>query len=138
MARTFIPSVFKLFVFVSSVPCEYLRRQRNIYPSNALEDCNPSGYAEAVSEQDRVLPCVHRLQKLEKLLEELNKKPAEIPLEKDQILQQSMDRIKLVESDLENTKRVSRIFTYVVLIELVRDNLTRSTIDLCYRYCMLQ
>ncbi|CAK9180720.1 unnamed protein product [Ilex paraguariensis] len=109
MARTLISFIVKLHAFLRSVPFEFWRRHNNIYPSNALED-NPDSRSplcpEAVSEEDRVLPCVQRLQKLEKLLEELNKKPAEIPLEKEQMLQESMDRIKLVEFDLEKTKRV--------------------------------
>lgn len=49
---------------------------------------------------------MQRLNRLENLLEEINKKPAEIPAEKDQMLLQSMDRIKSVEVDLDKTKRV--------------------------------
>uniref|UniRef100_A0A7N0VL61 CRAL-TRIO domain-containing protein n=1 Tax=Kalanchoe fedtschenkoi TaxID=63787 RepID=A0A7N0VL61_KALFE len=60
---------------------------------------------------DRVLPCIQRLEKLEKSFEELSSKPAQIPLEKEQMLQESMDRIKSVEYDLEKTKKVeSSIF----------------------------
>lgn len=107
MTRTLIPPIAKLFVSISDVSCEYLRRQRNVHPSNSLEDGDTAENVEVVNEHDQVLPCVQRLEKLEKLLEELKNKPAEIPLEKDQMLQQSMERIKSVESDLENTKRVS-------------------------------
>lgn len=81
-----------------------------MYPSNVIEDkpdIHPPHRAEAVTEEDRVLPCVERLQKVEKVLEELKNKPAEIPKEKDQMLLHSLDRIKSVEFDLEKTKRVS-------------------------------
>ncbi|KAJ0101600.1 hypothetical protein Patl1_03678 [Pistacia atlantica] len=61
---------------------------------------------EAVSEEDSVLPCIERLQKLEKVFEELSNKPPAIPLEKEQMLKESLQRIKSVESDLEKTKRV--------------------------------
>jgi hypothetical protein len=61
---------------------------------------------EAVNEEDRVLPCIERLQRLENVFEELSCKPAEIPLEKEQMLVESLDRIKSVEADLEQTKRV--------------------------------
>uniref|UniRef100_A0A5B6ZWR9 Putative phosphatidylinositol/phosphatidylcholine transfer protein SFH13 n=1 Tax=Davidia involucrata TaxID=16924 RepID=A0A5B6ZWR9_DAVIN len=107
MARTLISFMVKLLAYIRSLPFEIWRRQNNVHPSNVIEDKPDSRTpgAEAVTE-DRVLPCVRRLQKLEKLLEELNKKPAEIPLEKDQMLQQSLDRIKSVEFDLEKTKRV--------------------------------
>ncbi|KAL2495792.1 Phosphatidylinositol/phosphatidylcholine transfer protein SFH13 [Forsythia ovata] len=111
MARTLIPFMVKFFAFIRNAPVEYWRRQTNIYPSNALEDePEPHNHspvnAEAFSEQNRILPCVQRLQRLESLLEEFNKKPPEIPLEKEQMIQQSLDRIKSVEFDLEKTKRV--------------------------------
>ncbi|KAL2473160.1 Phosphatidylinositol/phosphatidylcholine transfer protein SFH13 [Forsythia ovata] len=109
MAKTLISFMVKLFALIRNVPFEYWRRQTNAYPSNALGgepklDSHPPANAEAICE-DQFLPCVQRLQRLETLLEELNKKPAEIPLEKDQMLKQSMDRIKSVELDLEKTKR---------------------------------
>ncbi|KAL2466996.1 Phosphatidylinositol/phosphatidylcholine transfer protein SFH13 [Abeliophyllum distichum] len=111
MARTLVSFLIKLFAFTRNVPYAYWRRRTDIYPSNAMEDgpepCSPSTVDdEAVSEEDRVFPCVQRLQRLESLLEELEKRPAEIPLEREQMLQQSLDRIKTVEFDLEKTKRV--------------------------------
>ncbi|CAK9148922.1 unnamed protein product [Ilex paraguariensis] len=109
MARTSISVVVKLHALLRRIPSESWRRHTNICPSNAIED-ETNGHSpvppETVSKEDRVLPCVQRLQKLEKLMEELNKKPAEIPLEKEEMLQQSLDRIKSVEFDLEKTKRV--------------------------------
>ncbi|KAA8527126.1 hypothetical protein F0562_008645 [Nyssa sinensis] len=107
-ARKVICFTVKLLAFIHSLPFESWRRQNNIHPSNVIED-KPDSHspdAEAVSEEDRVLPCVQRLQRVEKLLEELCNKPAEIPLEKEQMLQESLDRIKSIESDLEKTKRV--------------------------------
>lgn len=87
------------------------RRQNNIHPSNVLENNTNSQppAVEAVNEEDRVLPCIERLQKLEKVYEELSNKPAAIPLEKEQMLMESLQRIKSVESDLEKTKRVRSI-----------------------------
>lgn len=111
MTRTIMSIVVKLFAYIWNTHVECLRRQTNVYPSNTLgSESEPSHQisvgVEAVSEHDRVLPCLQRLQRLESLLEELNKKPAEIPLEKDQLLRQSLERIKSVEFDLEKTKRV--------------------------------
>ncbi|XP_071907639.1 phosphatidylinositol/phosphatidylcholine transfer protein SFH13-like isoform X1 [Coffea arabica] len=109
MSRTIIQIIFKLFEAIRNVPFDHSRRQTNIYPSNALEE-QPENHssvsAQAIGEGYQVLPCVQRLQRLEKLLEELNNKRHEIPMEKEQMLQQSMDRIKCVEMDLEKTKRV--------------------------------
>ncbi|GAA0150699.1 hypothetical protein LIER_09580 [Lithospermum erythrorhizon] len=111
------------FQFICSILSEYLGRQNifhpsnnenwkthdNIYPSNTLGKrpvyCPPCS-AEAVIEEDQVLPCITHLERLERLLEEINNKPTEIPVEKELMLQQSLDRIKSVESDLEKTKRV--------------------------------
>lgn len=115
VARTAVTFVVKLLSIIRSLPIE--SRQNNIYPSNALEEEKPdvpSPAHEAVSEDHRVLPCVERLERLEKLMEELNNKPAVIPLEKDQMLLQSMDRIKSVEFDLEKTKRVSLILSKMI------------------------
>ncbi|KAI3456744.1 hypothetical protein Pfo_013407 [Paulownia fortunei] len=111
MSRTFVSIMIKLFAFIRNVPVEYWRRLSNVYTPNGLQsDPEPNTHSyvhlKAVTEEDRVRPCVQRLQRLESLLEELNNKPAEIPVDKDHILQQSLDRIKCVEYDLEKTKRV--------------------------------
>jgi len=119
----------KMLALIRSLPLESWRRHNNVCPSNVVEDtaeCRPPN-AEAVSEEDRILPCVQRLQKLEELFEELNNKPAEIPLEKEQMLHQSLDRIKSVEIDLDKTKRVLHA-TVVKQLEIAQllENLQQS------------
>nr|GEY45839.1 hypothetical protein [Tanacetum cinerariifolium] len=42
-----------------------------------------------------ILPCLERIKKLEKMVEELETKPARIPEEKEQTLERSMERIKV-------------------------------------------
>ncbi|XP_057486163.1 phosphatidylinositol/phosphatidylcholine transfer protein SFH13-like isoform X2 [Actinidia eriantha] len=129
VARALMSFVAKLLEFGHSLPLEYWRRQNNIYPANVLEDSvdNRRPDAEAISQEDRVVPCVQRLQRLEKLLEELNKKPSEIPLEKEQMLNQSLERIKSVELDLDKTKRVLHA-TVAKQLEIVQllENLQQS------------
>ncbi|PIN25120.1 Phosphatidylinositol transfer protein SEC14 [Handroanthus impetiginosus] len=110
MTRTLIAIMVKLFAIIQNAPVEYWRRQTNVHPSNALDNVTETNNhlpvaTEAVRGEDRVLPFIQRLQRLESLLDELNKKPAEIPLEKEQLLQRSLNRIKSVEVDLEKTKR---------------------------------
>lgn len=111
--RALMSFMAKMLAFIRSLPLESWRRQNNIYPSNVMEGpterCPPN--AEAVSEEGRILPCVQRLQKLEELFEELKNKPAEIPLEKEQMLHQSLDRIKCVEIDLDKTRRVRLVLS---------------------------
>lgn len=106
-----ISFLVRLIPFSHILRLEFWRQQNNnVYPSNLVEsitDTNSSA-PEAV-EEDRVLPCLQRLQQLEKVYEELSNKPATIPLEKDRMLMQSLDRIKSVEYDLEQTKRVSYV-----------------------------
>ncbi|KAL1563031.1 Phosphatidylinositol/phosphatidylcholine transfer protein sfh13 [Salvia divinorum] len=110
MTRTVMSMIIKVFDLIQNAHVECLRRQTGVYPSNTLESEQESNNqssvgAEAVREDSMVLPCLQRLQRLENLLEEIKKKPAEIPLEKDQLLQLSLERIKSVEFDLEKTKR---------------------------------
>lgn len=50
-------------------------------------------------------PCCQKLQHLENAVTELLKKPAGIPPEKDDILLESLDRIKSIEHDLQKTKK---------------------------------
>ncbi|KAG8387331.1 hypothetical protein BUALT_Bualt02G0010300 [Buddleja alternifolia] len=50
-------------------------------------------------------PCCQKLQHLENLVTELLKKPAKIPQEKDDILLESMSRIKSIEHDLQKTRK---------------------------------
>lgn len=108
VARLMISFLVRLIPFSHILRLEFWKRQNNnVYPSNlgeSISDTN-SPAPEAV-EEDRVLPCLQRLQQLEKIYEELSNKPATIPLEKDRMLMESLDRIKSVEYDLEQTKRV--------------------------------
>lgn len=108
VARVLISLLARLFAVFRSLRFESWRRQNNIYPSNSAEVNSSinSPTAEAGNEIDCILPCVQRLQRLEKVFEEISNKPAKIPLEKDKILMESLERIKSVEFDLEKTKRV--------------------------------
>ncbi|KAK4491821.1 hypothetical protein RD792_002597, partial [Penstemon davidsonii] len=128
MSRTVISIIIKPFAFIRNIPFVYWRRKNNIYPSNLLENeqeqiPHSSVCTEDLGEHDRVRPCEQRLQRLECLMEELNKKPAAIPVEKEQILVQSLDRIKSVENDLEKTKRVlhSTVLKQLEIAELLEN-----------------
>ncbi|TKY58488.1 Phosphatidylinositol/phosphatidylcholine transfer protein SFH13 [Spatholobus suberectus] len=98
----------RLVMFFRSLRLEFWRTQNNIYPSVAMEhnNNNLTAAGETLSEQDHILQCMQRLERLEKAFGELSHKPAGIPLEKEQMLMNSLDRIKSVEFDLEKTKRL--------------------------------
>lgn len=118
MAKTLLSLVVRLVSFFHCVYSPFSRKQNNIYPSNLIEAntviSSPPAAPEAINE-DHFLPCMERLQRLEKILEELSNKPAGIPVEKEKMLLDSMDRIKSVEHDLEKTKRVSPSRSLMIL-----------------------
>lgn len=109
-AKTFLSLMVWLVSFFRYVYSPFLRKQSDIHPSNVVETntsiSNPPAAVEVVNE-DCVLPCVDRLKRLDRLLEELSNKPAGFPKEKEKLLLESLDRIKSVENDLEKTKIVS-------------------------------
>ncbi|KAK4482955.1 hypothetical protein RD792_010128 [Penstemon davidsonii] len=59
-------------------------------------------------------PCCQKLQHLENAVTELLKKPAKIPQEKEDILHESLKRIKSIEYDLQKTRKV-RYFEFLTL-----------------------
>ncbi|KAJ6752549.1 hypothetical protein OIU85_002918 [Salix viminalis] len=131
--RTLLSFMIKLFALCCSLPFEYWRRQNNINPSNLMEHNTDvhSTAAEAMNEVDHVRPCIYRLQRLEKIYEELSKRPAVIPLEKEKMLTDSLERIKSVEFDLEKTKTLcSQVLHTTVVKQLeiaeLLDNLRES------------
>jgi len=92
------------------------RRSDDMHPLDTLNptpDSIPNPTVETINE-NHILPCLERLQRLETLYSEIKCKPAQIPLEKERILVESWDRIKSIESDLERTKKVSLYFIHQV------------------------
>ncbi|CAM8980677.1 unnamed protein product [Rhodiola kirilowii] len=72
--------------------------------------------------------CWQRLQQLEEMVTELVKKPTQIPQEKDDMLVDSMNRIKCMEYDLQKTKR-ALVATATKQVELAEtfENLKESS-----------
>lgn len=69
------------------------------------EESRAQGTSQVI-EENSLHPCWQRLQNLEMKVAELSNKRAKIPPEKDDILLESMSRIKSIEYDLQKTKRV--------------------------------
>lgn len=57
-------------------------------------------------EKDLLHPCEEKLKQLEAMVAELSTKPSRIPQEKDEMLVESMNRIRSMEYDLQKTKKV--------------------------------
>ncbi|KAL2335825.1 hypothetical protein Fmac_010271 [Flemingia macrophylla] len=129
VARVLTFFMEKLVTLVRYFRFEFWRAQNNAHPSITMEHNinNHSAVVEAASERDYIHPCVQRLQRLEKVFEELNNKPDGMPLEKEQMLMDSMNRIKSVEFDLEKTKRVlhAAVMKQLEIAELL-ENLKKS------------
>lgn len=56
-------------------------------------------------EKDLLHPCEEKLKQLEAMVAELSTKPSRIPQEKDEMLVESMNRIRSMEYDLQKTKK---------------------------------
>ncbi|ESQ29896.1 hypothetical protein EUTSA_v10011321mg [Eutrema salsugineum] len=109
LAKRVLSFMLKLAAVFRYIPFELSRRQNTVTPSNPTEDNNRRSLIPTSTEltmKDRILPCLERIQKLEKKYEEIRNKPVEIPVEKERMLLDSLDRIKSVEFDLVKTKRV--------------------------------
>ncbi|XP_051129129.1 phosphatidylinositol/phosphatidylcholine transfer protein SFH13-like isoform X2 [Andrographis paniculata] len=129
--------MIKLHALLRSMPAEHRHRGlENVHEPSFPEPLLVHQAKAAMAEEDRVRPCVLRLQKLESFLEELKNKPAEIPVDKDEMLQQSLDRIKMVEFELENTKRVlhATVMKQVQISELL-ENMRASQLQRRRFFC---
>ncbi|KAL5972314.1 hypothetical protein ACLOJK_041567 [Asimina triloba] len=106
LLKALVTIMVKLLTVLRFLHCGFQRRQENSHPLDPLGHNSSSHLAtEAVSE-DLLLPCLQRLENLEMLFAQLRNKPAEIPLEKEHMITESLDRIKSIELDLEKTKKV--------------------------------
>ncbi|CAM8955756.1 unnamed protein product [Rhodiola kirilowii] len=94
-------------IFGRMLKGDMVRRCHNSHPSfSNVKEVVALQATPTSAPQDRALPCIQRLQRLEKTFEELSSKPTQMPLEKEKMLHESMARIKSVEYDLEKTKKV--------------------------------
>lgn len=102
--------IFQLLAFV----CLMLRRLVNKQPENQLRpeltvsvsQQNVPPPPEMQGGRETLHPCWLRLQNLESMVTVLLDKPTNIPQEKEDILRDSLDRIKSIEHDLQKTKKV--------------------------------
>ena len=69
--------------------------------SSSQEQC-----VSRAKEEDLLNPCWKRLQRLEASVTELFNKPTRIPSDKEDMLVESLNRIKSIEYDLQKTKKV--------------------------------
>lgn len=110
VARALLSFVVGLFGVFHCLRPGFWRRPNSIHPSNIRENNRNSHLLDserARASEIQIRPCIERLEQLEKAFEVLRNKPPGIPLEKEQMLLESLERIRSVELDLEKTKSVS-------------------------------
>ncbi|KAJ6848082.1 phosphatidylinositol/phosphatidylcholine transfer protein SFH13-like [Iris pallida] len=107
LTRALVAFLVKVLSLIRILGCRREGRLENIHPSDMLVHvANDENTDAETVEEDQLAPCLERLQKLEVMLSELRSKPADIPMDKEQMLQESWDRIKSIEFDLDKTKKV--------------------------------
>ncbi|XP_052187971.1 phosphatidylinositol/phosphatidylcholine transfer protein SFH9-like [Diospyros lotus] len=119
MLKKFVTSLAVNFIF-RVLACIYLLFQwlgkftvGNRLPQQTEKQCKPelshsSCQEQCISgakEEDLLHPCLQRLQHLEALVTDLFKKPSRIPPEKEDMLVESLNRIRSIEKDLQKTKQ---------------------------------
>lgn len=82
------------------------RLENQTKPQLPCSSSQEQSISQAV-EKESFHPCWQRLQRLEELVTELINKPKRIPPEKEDMLLESLSRIKSIEQDLQKTKKVS-------------------------------
>jgi hypothetical protein len=122
----------RLDIFFHSLRLEFWRTSNNIVVEHNISNLTEDVESETQSEDDHILPCIQqRLQRLENAFTELSHRPADIPMEKEKMLMSSLDRIKSVEFDLENTKRVI-LYTFLSHIQLLTVSSVLNSDDMIF------
>lgn len=99
-------------LFVAQHSCKKLENQtKSPLPCTSSQE---QSISQAVENQS-FHPCWERLQRLEELVTDLVNKPKRIPPEKEDMLLESLSRIKSIEHDLQRTKKVISFFFSFVL-----------------------
>ncbi|KAH0448562.1 hypothetical protein IEQ34_022362 [Dendrobium chrysotoxum] len=81
------------------------KESESIHPPCMYSPASSPHPSVEVIKEDTTNLCL-KLQRLEILYSEISGRPAQMPMEKELILQESWQRIKLIEHELEKTKKV--------------------------------
>ncbi|XP_059626177.1 phosphatidylinositol/phosphatidylcholine transfer protein SFH9 isoform X2 [Cornus florida] len=95
-----VPGLWRILVGNSADKQFEKQSKPDLTNSSSQEQC-----ISQTKEEDLLYPCRQRLQHLEALVTELSNKPTRIPPEKDDMLLESLNRIKSIEYDLQKTKK---------------------------------
>lgn len=119
--KTYIPHAASLLIHfilkILTCICLVFPRLGRIFTAHHAENdlktqCKPPPIAISSSQEEQIAqnievdPLLQRLKQLEGLVTELTNKPTKIPQEKEDMLCESLSRIKSIEYDLQKTKKV--------------------------------
>ncbi|XP_071918590.1 phosphatidylinositol/phosphatidylcholine transfer protein SFH9-like isoform X2 [Coffea arabica] len=132
--------MFKLLAWIYMLIPALSRLFKMNNGENSLENQHRPELGIQMSQGERLLqvknddldPCWQRLQHLESVVNELLNKPTKIPPEKEDILLESMNRIKSIEYDLQKTKKAllataSKQVELAESLESLRESSIRAT-----------
>ncbi|XP_020579348.1 phosphatidylinositol/phosphatidylcholine transfer protein SFH13-like isoform X2 [Phalaenopsis equestris] len=104
---TVLPCIFiKILCFFQILGFVHKKDSQRTHALRMLSPApGPHPSVEVVSE-DSTNMCLKHLQRLEILYTEISSRPAQMPIEKELLLQEAWQRIRQVEHELEKTKRV--------------------------------
>ncbi|XP_027163805.1 phosphatidylinositol/phosphatidylcholine transfer protein SFH9 isoform X2 [Coffea eugenioides] len=132
--------MFKLLAWIYMLIPALSRLFKMNNGENSLENQHRPELGIQMSRGERLLqvknddldPCWQRLQHLESVVNELLNKPTKIPPEKEDILLESMNRIKSIEYDLQKTKKAllataSKQVELAESLESLRESSIRAT-----------
>ncbi|KAF0935616.1 hypothetical protein E2562_035074 [Oryza meyeriana var. granulata] len=103
LSRKVLGVIFKVLSFLRIFNC-HRQQLENVRPHTTTVCSNQADLQ--IIKEDRINPCLERLERLESMFNKLSRKPPEIPQDKDLAIRDSFDRIKCIEFDLEKTKKV--------------------------------
>ncbi|XP_071937529.1 phosphatidylinositol/phosphatidylcholine transfer protein SFH9-like isoform X2 [Coffea arabica] len=132
--------MFKLLAWIYMLIPALSRLFKMNNGENSLENQHRPELGIQMSQGERLLqvknddldPCWQRLQHLESVVNELLNKPTKIPPDKEDILLESMNRIKSIEYDLQKTKKAllataSKQVELAESLESLRESSIRAT-----------
>ncbi|XP_042445797.1 phosphatidylinositol/phosphatidylcholine transfer protein SFH13-like [Zingiber officinale] len=105
LARMSVAFLIKMLSFFPMLRSRQDSRSENIHLSSELDLSHKKYSATATMIKDATA-YMERLQRVESILNQLTNKPAEIPLDKERMILDSMDRIRCVEFDLQMANKV--------------------------------
>ena len=73
----------------------------------------PGMKSSGPTNKDCAAPCLERLKRLEQMVMELNQRSPRIPPDKEDLIEESMRRIRSIECDIKKTQRVSNFPTHI-------------------------